>query len=69
MVETLDKKLAHSLIDTCTEIEKNKEAFILATIENSLDRIRGYIINIAEMTIDLAVVKENKALTKTGLTS
>jgi len=69
MIEKLDKKLAHTLIDTCDTIEeqfsshentKENEDFLLAMIENSLDRIRGYIVNLAEMTIDLAVVKENK---------
>lgn len=70
MVRTLEKSLAHSILDTHLEMEKS--AFLAKkTLENqsplaiivrdSLDRIRGYVMNMAELTLDQAVMKENRS--------
>lgn len=67
MVACLDKGLAHKILDMNAEIEKtiyqsrNKGGDIptlwIITID-SFDRIRGYVMNMAEMTIDQSVSKE-----------
>lgn len=69
MVKKMDRKLAHEILDRNSEIKKltinfdkmrPEEMFILNLIEDSFDRVRGYTTNIAEITIDQSVEKENK---------
>ncbi len=64
MVRTLDKHLAHTVLDTNKAIEnaifaekkiEEKRSFAWNLINDSFDRLRGYIMNIAEITIDQAV--------------
>lgn len=64
MVKTLDKNLAHEILDLTPnlknplhskKISDKEELFVLNLIEDSLDRVRGYTRNIAEVTIDQAV--------------
>jgi phosphate uptake regulator len=59
MIKNLDKNLANKIIDRGTELEqliyssrRMKQSYEGAIIEDSLDRLRSYLINIAEMTID-----------------
>lgn len=59
MVRDLDKKQAHKVLDTDKELEhliysskRMKQSYEGAIIEDSLDRLRGYLMNIAELTID-----------------
>jgi phosphate uptake regulator len=61
MVRHLDKKQAHTILDSGKDLEKlfysskrMKQAYEGALIEDSLDRLRGYLMNIAELTIDYA---------------
>lgn len=69
MVRNLDRSLAHQILDATEEIKipllsnlkvDQEEIFILNLIEDSFDRVRGYTMNIAEITIDQSVEKENK---------
>ena len=62
MVRHIDKQQAHRLIDSGKDLEKlfysskrMKQSYEGAIIEDSLDRLRGYLMNIAEFTIDYAV--------------
>lgn len=70
IVEKLDKQLAHEVLDKNHEVEKiitmkkhpKSEAYqevyqIEIITDDSFDRIRGYIMNIAEMTIDQSVLQ------------
>lgn len=59
MVRSLDKLQAHKILDSDMELElliysskRMKQTYEGALIEDSLDRLRGYLMNIAEMTID-----------------
>lgn len=59
MVRDLDKRLAHKILDTDKDLEgliysskRMKQSYEGAIIEDSLDRLRGYLMNIAELTID-----------------
>lgn len=64
MVRKLDKTLAHRILDKNQEIERtislgrdvrsSQEMIVV----DSLDRLRGYVMNIAEITIDQAIAKE-----------
>src|SRR5665213_1851182 len=64
VVSTLDKDLAHKILDqdealrqlfgASKRAEKSSERLL---IENSLDRLRGYIMNIAELTIDYSFTR------------
>jgi phosphate uptake regulator len=67
MVKTLDKSIAHEILDSSEMIEnqiyskktkKHKSSHAWDVLEDSLDRIRGYIMNMAETTIDQAVLKD-----------
>jgi phosphate uptake regulator len=67
MVKKLDKGLAHEILNVNTEPKgpiptdlDPEEAFVVNLLEDSLDRVQGYATNIAEITIDQAVEKENK---------
>jgi phosphate uptake regulator len=59
MVRLLDKAQAHKILDGDAELERliysskhMKLSYEGAIIEDSLDRLRGYLMNIAELTID-----------------
>ncbi|GAC1499562.1 MAG: phosphate uptake regulator PhoU [Candidatus Saccharimonadales bacterium] len=59
MLHRRDKLLAHRILDSDQEIEslfysskRMKQSYEGALIEDSLDRLRGYLMNIAELTID-----------------
>lgn len=64
LFDTKDNTVAQTLLDDCYELEKDiaskkefQDSYNLAFIQNSLDRICGYIINMAEVTIDTQYVK------------
>ncbi len=66
MVERLNMGNAHKIFEMSQEIEnqiyskktrKHTTSFAWDVLEDSLDRIRGYIMNMAEITIDQAVLK------------
>ncbi|MDE2026228.1 MAG: phosphate uptake regulator PhoU [Patescibacteria group bacterium] len=66
MIETLNSNKAHEILEISQEIEnqiyskktrKHTVTFAWEVLEDSLDRIRGYIMNMAEITIDQAVLK------------
>jgi len=59
MVRALNKRQAHQILDSDSELERLiysserlKLSYEGALIEDSLDRLRGYLMNIAELTID-----------------
>lgn len=59
MVRNLDKSKAHKILDINKELEnliysskRMKQSYEGAIIEDSADRLRGYLMNIAELTID-----------------
>ena len=59
MFRRLDKKQAHKILDSGGDLERliygsrhMKQSYEGAIIEDSLDRLRGYLMNIAELTID-----------------
>lgn len=64
VVNSLDKNLAHKILDQdeplrqlisgSKQADKSSERLL---IENSLDRLRGYIMNIAELTIDYSFTR------------
>lgn len=63
MVRHLDKERAHKILDGGAELERliysskrMKQSYEGAIIEDSLDRLRGYLMNIAEMTIDYTLL-------------
>lgn len=67
MVETLNKDMAHEIFENDTILEnqihnkktkKHKSSFAWDVLEDSLDRILGYIMNMAEITIDQAILKK-----------
>lgn len=67
MVEKQDATLAHKILDANEQVVKvtspyislERETLMLQIIaEDSLDRIRGYIMNMAELTIDQNVAKK-----------
>lgn len=64
MVRKLDRTLAHKILDKNQEIERtislnrNAKFFPEIIVVDSLDRLRGYVMNIAEITIDQAIAKE-----------
>ncbi len=64
VVNSLDKIHAHKILDTNTVLERliygskqMKKSYEGALIEDSLDRLRGYLMNIAELTIDYSFAK------------
>lgn len=64
MVRKLDKTLAHKILDKNQKIERtlslnrDTKSFQEMIVADSLDRLRGYVMNIAEITIDQAIAKE-----------
>lgn len=66
MVKTHDKKTAHQLLEQTRNLEKDIPRFteklqhapLLLLVTDSLDRLRGYMMNIAELTLDQAIMKE-----------
>ncbi len=64
MVRKLDKTLAHKILDKNPEVErilsvdKTVKSFKEVIVADSLDRLRGYVMNIAEITIDQAIAKK-----------
>ena len=62
-VQKLDKTLAHIILDKNIAIERtlsldrNVKSFKEMIVVDSLDRLRGYVMNIAEITIDQAIAK------------
>ncbi len=66
MVKSLDTNMAHKILDQSKEVELAitvekrhyaKSNLVEIITEDSFDRIRGYIMNIAEMTIDQSVLQ------------
>lgn len=57
MIQTLDRTEAQKVIDEYQAREKAKKTEPLPLVADSLDRIRRYILNIAEMTINHSVLK------------
>jgi len=67
MVRHLNKAQAHQILDGGKDLERliysskrMKQSYEGAIIEDSLDRLRGYLMNIAEMTIDYALVNSTQ---------
>lgn len=67
MVRSLDKSQAHKILDSDKELERliygskhMKQSYEGALIEDSLDRLRGYLMNIAELTIDYTFVSSTQ---------
>lgn len=65
MIASIDSQSAHELLDQSGEIEKmirrlqppnGADSVSYGIIKDSLDRIRGYIMNMAEATLDQAVL-------------
>ena len=65
-VRELDKTLAHIILEKNPEIERtflldrDVKSFEEMLVVDSLDRLRGYVMNIAEITIDQAIVVKKK---------
>lgn len=64
MVRQLDKVQAHKFLDGDQDLEQllygskhMKQSYEGALIEASLDRLRGYLMNIAELTIDYTLTQ------------
>jgi phosphate uptake regulator len=57
MIQSLDRTEAQKLIDEYQAREKSKKTEPLPLVADSLDRVRRYILNIAEMTINYSVWK------------
>ena len=64
VVHSLDKSLAHKILDQDEALrhliggpKRAKKSSERLLIENSLDRLRGYIMNIAELTIDYSFTR------------
>jgi len=61
MVKKLDKTLAHKILNKNPEVERllsldqNEKSIEEMVVVDSLDRLRGYVMNIAEITIDQAI--------------
>ncbi len=75
MVRRLDKRLAHKILDGGEELERliysskrMKQSYEGAIIEDSLDRLRGYLMNIAEMTIDYTLLVRPESSSPVTLT-
>lgn len=69
MVRHLDKRQAHRVLDTDEELERliyssksMKKSYEGAIIEDSLDRLRGYLMNVAELTIDYALANASQKI-------
>jgi phosphate uptake regulator len=69
MVRHLDKQQAHKVLDSDAELERliysskrMKQSYEGAIIEDSLDRLRGYLMNVAELTIDYALISSNRKI-------
>jgi phosphate uptake regulator len=66
MVSTLDKAYAHKLLDTNEKVHKSVQqiqstpstSYLQTILIDSSDRIRGYIMNMAELTIDQAIASQ-----------
>ncbi|NCQ54660.1 phosphate uptake regulator PhoU, partial [Candidatus Parcubacteria bacterium] len=64
MVKKLDKILAHKILNKNPEIEsilsvdKAVKSFEEIIVVDSLDRLRGYVMNMAEITINQAIAKK-----------
>jgi len=63
VVSSLDKTLAHKMLDhnegfrhLISSSGQTKKSSGRILIENSLDRLRGYLMNIAELTIDYSFI-------------
>ena len=71
MIKNLDKKKAHELLDYFESINKNdfinktivNKSSINILIEDSIERIRSYIANIAEETINYNAIKQIQSYT------
>ena len=66
IIRDLDKGQAHKILDADNELEnliysskRMKQSYEGAIIEDSLDRLRGYLMNIAELTIDYSFSNTN----------
>ena len=64
VVSSLDKSLAHQILDQDEALrqliggpQRAKKSSERLLIENSLDRLRGYVMNIAELTIDYSFTR------------
>ena len=64
VVSSLDKSLAHKILDRDEALrqliggpQQAKKSSERLLIENSLDRLRGYVMNIAELTIDYSFTR------------
>jgi pantothenate kinase-related protein Tda10 len=64
VIGSLDKTLAHKILDQDDAFRQliggpagTKKSSERLLIENSLDRLRGYIMNIAELTIDYSFTR------------
>lgn len=69
MVRHLDKQQAHKILDSGKDLERliygsrhMKQSYEGAIIEDSLDRLRGYLMNIAELTIDYSLARATEKL-------
>lgn len=69
MVRHLDKLQAHKILDGGKDLERliysskrMKQSYEGAIIEDSLDRLRGYLMNIAELTIDYTLASASEKL-------
>ncbi len=69
MVRHLDKAQAHRILDGDKKLERliysskrMKQSYEGAIIEDSLDRLRGYLMNVAELTIDYALTKASRKI-------
>lgn len=66
VVRKLDKTLAHKILSKNQEIEsilfvdKAVKSFEEMIVVDSLDRLRGYVMNIAEIAIDQAIAKRKQ---------
>jgi phosphate uptake regulator len=67
VVKSLDKTLAHKILDEdgilkrlITDSGQAEQSLSGVLVQNSLDRLRGYIMNIAELTIDYAFAHDAK---------
>ncbi|MCL5435026.1 MAG: AbrB/MazE/SpoVT family DNA-binding domain-containing protein [Patescibacteria group bacterium] len=71
IIANLDKRKAHELLDNFESIDKNdfinkkinNKASMNILIEDSVERIRSYIANIAEETIDYFAIKKIQPFT------
>lgn len=64
VVNSLDKSLAHKILDEDEAFRhlisgspRTKKSSERLLIENSLDRLRGYVMNVAELTIDYSFTR------------